>query len=717
MTQPQPPNRRPYKYLGTWRHTGDQAIARSGPGRRPHGFVGRTRTGLFALVAFLVAALVLATPAFGYWTSIGSGIGSGSTGTLAAPTTVTVPTYSLQSVAVSWTASTGSPTPQGYYVTRTNGGAAVAACASSPTTLITGTSCSDTSVPDGTYTYSVTAKYRSWTAAAASGGTVTVLTPTKVVFTAQPTNAVAGVAIAPSVAVTVQTAGNTPVPLAGRSVTVALTTAGSATLSGTKTTTTNSSGVATFAGLSIDKAASYTLTATSSGLTDGVSGGFTISAAGSAAFAFTSGAVSGTATTSPTIGAITVQSRDVFGNAALAPTGGTLVNLASNSTGTSSFSATSGGSPTTTMTIPAGQSAVSFFYADNKAGSPVLTASGALTSATQTETITAGTAVKLGLSASTLSLTASSSANSGTLTVERQDTFGNGVATGSSTSVALTSTSGTGVFSPASPLSITGVATGTTFAYGDTKAGTWTVTASGGGYTSAILTATISPAALNKLVITSTALNGTASANPTLGAVTVHRRDLWDNEITAGSTVVSLGSSSTGSVVFAATSGGASISTITIGPGSSTGTFYYADTKSGSPVITVSSGAVSGTQPETINGGSPNNVVFGQQPTNASLNQAITPTVTVRVQDQFNNLATGASNVAITIENNGSNLGSGGLGGGASTAPVGGIATFPSLTITGLQVLFLGLTGPGHGYTLRATSGSLFVISQPFDIS
>jgi hypothetical protein len=72
-------------------------------------------------------------------------------------------------VPISWTGSMVSPgvEPQGYYVTRVPGGGSSATCGT-PSVLITTTSCSDTSVPDGTYHYVVTAVYRSWTAASAS---------------------------------------------------------------------------------------------------------------------------------------------------------------------------------------------------------------------------------------------------------------------------------------------------------------------------------------------------------------------------------------------------------------------------------------------------------------------------------------------------------------------------------------------------------------------
>ena len=86
--------------------------------------------------------------------------------------------------------------------------------------------------------------------------------PSKLAFTAQPTNAVAGAVIAPAVTVTVQDdAGNT-VTGATTSITVALgANPAAGTLSGTETVSAVN-GVATFADLSVDEAgAGYTLTA------------------------------------------------------------------------------------------------------------------------------------------------------------------------------------------------------------------------------------------------------------------------------------------------------------------------------------------------------------------------------------------------------------------------------------------------------------------------
>src|SRR5207302_88478 len=83
---------------------------------------------------------------------------------------------------------------------------------------------------------------------------ITAGTATQLVFSVQPTNAVAGAAITPAVQVTAQDAsGNTATGFTGN-ITVAIgTNPSTGTLSGTKTVAAVA-GVATFSGLSIDKA-------------------------------------------------------------------------------------------------------------------------------------------------------------------------------------------------------------------------------------------------------------------------------------------------------------------------------------------------------------------------------------------------------------------------------------------------------------------------------
>lgn len=404
---------------------------------------GRTSRPLLLFTGLLVTLLVTASPAGAYWRSSGAGNGSATTGTLAPPTGVTVPVNGSSGVPVSWTASTGSPTPTGYYVTRTSGGTTVAACGSSASSLVAGTSCTDAGVPVGTYTYVVTAAYRSWTAASTPSGSVTVASATKVVFTEQPSSAVAVVAITPSIAVTVQTAVGAPVLVAGTSVTLAIgTSPGGGTLSGTLTALTNSSGVATFAGLSINKAGvGYTLIATSSGLTSATSAAFTITASAAAKFVITSAPVSGLASASANLGPITVQEQDAFGNAVATPGGGTAVTLSSNSAGTRVFSLSSGGAAITTVTIPAASSSVNFYYGDTKAATPTITASGSLTSATQTETVTAAAAAQLAFGQQPTN-TAKGATIAPPITVLIRDQFGNQTASTASVAIAIGTNAG-----------------------------------------------------------------------------------------------------------------------------------------------------------------------------------------------------------------------------------------------------------------------------------
>ncbi|HEX4254960.1 MAG TPA: hypothetical protein VH089_07730 [Streptosporangiaceae bacterium] len=112
-----------------------------------------------------------------------------------------------------------------------------------------------------------------------------------------------------------------------------------------------------------------------------------------AGLGITSPAVSGAATASPDLGPITVELVTAGG----APTtAGVTVQLSSNSTGASEFSATAGGSPVTSVVIPPGESAATFYYGDEATGQPVITAAAAGVSAgTQTETVTAGPAAGL----------------------------------------------------------------------------------------------------------------------------------------------------------------------------------------------------------------------------------------------------------------------------------------------------------------------------------
>ncbi len=135
-----------------------------------------TRRRVKVVAASTLALLAVSVAAWAFLTALGIGFGSASAASLAAPTNVTVPsTVSGSTVHVSWTA----PTPPGsgtvsYYVQRYAGATPSAACGTSPSSLITATSCDDTGVLTGTYTYKVTALWRTWTKQSAESGSVAV---------------------------------------------------------------------------------------------------------------------------------------------------------------------------------------------------------------------------------------------------------------------------------------------------------------------------------------------------------------------------------------------------------------------------------------------------------------------------------------------------------------------------------------------------------------
>jgi hypothetical protein len=253
-------------------------------------------------LALAMTVLIPAITAFGFWKSTGVGVGNGSTGTLQAPSNVSIPPTSGGSVTVSWTASAGTPTPTGYYVMRTDGSTLSPACGSGPTTPVVGTSCSDTITSDGSYSYLVVALYHSWTATSGASGVVKVSTASQLVFTTNPAGSVAGVAIAPAVQVTVESADGSAMASSGIPITLAIgANPAKGTLAGTLTVMTDKTGTATFDDLSIDTAGlGYTLTATSDALSSAVSAAFEVLTSGPAGPALgraASYSVLGTATT------------------------------------------------------------------------------------------------------------------------------------------------------------------------------------------------------------------------------------------------------------------------------------------------------------------------------------------------------------------------------------------------------------------------------------
>jgi hypothetical protein len=511
------------------------------------------------------------------------------------------------------------------------------------------------------------------------------------VTTQPPASATAGVNF--TTAVSVQDSLGNVVTSSSASVTLAIgTNPGGGSLTCTTNPVNASSGVATFS-CSINKAGSgYTLTALSSGLTSATTNGFTINAAAPNKFVITSAPVSGPASWSVAIGPITVQEQDTFGNPT---TTAETVNLASNSVGLHAFAATSGGATVTSVTIPGGSSSTNFFYGDARAGTPTITASGLLPSATQIVTITPASPSQLLVSTQPGNGTGGSALSTQPV-VTVQDTFGNTVVTDTS-AVALaigTNPSGGTLSCTTNPVNASsGVAT---FAGCKIdKAGNgYTLTASDGALTSATsATFNVTVGAAAQLAFTTQPGNGTGgSALSTQPVVTV--QDAGGNTVTGNASAVTLaiGTNPSGGTLSCTTNPRNAVAGIDAFAG------CKIDKAGNGYTLTATDGALTSATSSTFNVtlGTATKVIFTTQPGNGTGGSALSTQPVVAVQDAGGNtVTTDTSAVTLAIGTNPS--------GGTLTcttdplAAVSGVATFAGCKID----------KAGNGYTLTATDGAL----------
>jgi hypothetical protein len=124
--------------------------------------------------------------------------------------------------------------------------------------------------------YTLVASSSGFQSVVSSSFTVIPAAATALAFTTQPSNVASGAAITPAVQVAVQDNFGNTVSTATNAITVSLTVPNGATLGGTLTRNA-ASGVATFTGLTVDRAGAYTLTAVATGLTSGTSASFVVS--------------------------------------------------------------------------------------------------------------------------------------------------------------------------------------------------------------------------------------------------------------------------------------------------------------------------------------------------------------------------------------------------------------------------------------------------------
>src|SRR5205823_4990814 len=130
-----------------------------------------------------------------------------------------------------------------------------------------------------TGSYSLDASSAGLTGATSSTFSITPSGANKLAFTVQPSNAVAGAAISPAIQVTIQDQYGNTVTTSTATVTVALHGPGQPTLFPYPTLF-RSGGVATFNNLAIQRTGSYSLDASSAGLTGATSSTFNITPSG-----------------------------------------------------------------------------------------------------------------------------------------------------------------------------------------------------------------------------------------------------------------------------------------------------------------------------------------------------------------------------------------------------------------------------------------------------
>ena len=316
---------------------------------------------------------------------------------------------------------------------------------------------------------------------------------------------------------------------------------------------------------------------------------------------------SSAATAGTASGDFTVQRQDVYGNPSTSDT--TTVDLSSSSA-TGVFRDSTDTNTITSITINPGSSSGTFKYKDNTAGTFTITNSATgLTSATTSFTVNAGSATQLTITAPSA---ATAGTASGDFTVVTKDVYGNAATSGAT--ITLSSSSATGVFrnsADSSTITSVAIASGSssgTFKYKDNTAGTFTITNSATGLTSATTSFTVNPATVSKLVFTAGGAQ-TLNAGTASSAITMQRQDSYNNPINSGAISVSLSSGSSAGKFDTTTSGAGAfspgITAITIPDGSSTTTFYYKDTASGSQTLTASYGSLTpATTSFTVNAGS-----------------------------------------------------------------------------------------------------------------
>jgi hypothetical protein len=518
--------------------------------------------------------------------------------------------------------------------------------------------------------------------------------PTQIAYLTQPSNAVAGVNIAPAIRVELRDQfGNVATNFVGNVSLAIGTNPGGDTLHGT-TTVAATAGVAVFNAVNIQKIGTgYTLVA-SAGSATGTSNAFNITAAAASALAFVSQPTNTAAGTSITP-AVTARITDAFGNPVSAAATVT-VALGANP---------SGGVLSGTLSQPASGGVATFpnLSIDRVGTGYTLVAnSGALSAATSSAfNITPGTPTRVQFGQQPSNI-AAGSAMAPAVTVTIRDQFGN-LCTQSTAAVSLIlggGTAGATLLGTVTQSAVAGVASFNDLSV-DRVGLLYTLTAGSAGLTTATSGSFNVTAGAPASLAFTTQPPATRVAGATF-STSVTILDQYGNRTSSTAAVTVAINNNPGGGTLSGTTTVNAVNGIATFPGLSinkVGVGYTLDATSGA-LASATSNAFN------ITPAAASVLRYGQQPSSSVAGAAIAPAVTVRVEDAFGNLVTiSSATISVAI---GNNPGGGTLSGVATSNASGGVATFSNLSIN----------RTGVGYTLVATSGALTsATSAAFDIT
>lgn len=298
----------------------------------------------------------------------------------------------------------------------------------------------------------------------------------------------------------------------------------------------------------------------------------------------------------------------------------TAIALAANPSGGFQFFSDAACSVAASMvTVAPGSAGTGVYFKGLNPGAVVVTASsGGLTSAMQTQTVSAG--MPAALAFTTAAQMVNAGACSAVVTVETRDAFGNTATVSAATQVMLAATGGVTLFSDAS---CTTAATSVNIASGQSSAGFYfsgtapgspAVTATSTGLTPANQVETITPAPAANLTIASAAQTRVAGACSAL--VTLQVKDMLGNNATVTSaTTVNLSAMPSGMTFYSDAGCTTAVTSVTIAAGTGSATFSFRGSTAGSITLTAAATGFSpASQLETITPAAATVVVFTSAP-------------------------------------------------------------------------------------------------------